>query len=63
MEVEKLKLKVGKAYDRIKSGQQYREELKRLSRHLLLAKQNAQETFLRTVLKMKVTAGLNFISM
>jgi hypothetical protein len=61
--VKKLKAKVRKAYKRIKSGQQYREELKRLSKQLLLAKLNAQETFLRTVLKMKVTAGLSSINM
>jgi hypothetical protein len=50
-EVKRLKLKVRKAYNRRKSGQQYREELARSSKQLLLAKQNAQETFLRTVLK------------
>jgi Ribonuclease G/E len=50
-EVKKLKVKVRKAYNRIKSGQQCLEVLKRLSKQLLLVKQNAQETFLRTVLK------------
>jgi hypothetical protein len=50
-EVKELKLKVRKAYNRRKSGQQYREELKPLSKQLSLTKQNAQETFLRTVLK------------
>jgi uncharacterized membrane-anchored protein len=37
-------LKVRKAYTRRKSGQQYREELKRLSKLLLLAKKSAQES-------------------
>jgi FtsZ-binding cell division protein ZapB len=50
-EVKKLNLKVRKAYNRRKLVQQYREELKRLSTQLFSAKQNAQETFLRTVLK------------
>jgi hypothetical protein len=36
-EVKKLKLKVRKAYNRRKLGQQYLEELKRLSEQLLLA--------------------------
>jgi hypothetical protein len=37
-EVKKLKLKVRRAYNRRKLGQQYREELKRLSKVLLLGK-------------------------
>jgi cell shape-determining protein MreC len=37
-EVKRLKLKVRKAYNRRKLGQQYREELKRLTEQLLLAK-------------------------
>jgi hypothetical protein len=44
-EVKKLKLKVRKAYNRRKLGQQYRQEVKRLSKQLLLAKKYAQETF------------------
>jgi cell shape-determining protein MreC len=39
-EVKKLKLKVKKVYNRRKLGQQYREELKRLSKQLLFAKKN-----------------------
>jgi hypothetical protein len=50
-EVKKLKLKVRKAYNRSKLGQQHREKLKRLSKQLLLAKRNAQETFLSSILK------------
>jgi hypothetical protein len=38
-EVEKLKLKVRKAYNRRKLGQQYREELERLPKQLLFAPQ------------------------
>jgi hypothetical protein len=37
-EVKRLKVKVKKAYNRRKLGQQYREELIRLSKRLLLAK-------------------------
>jgi hypothetical protein len=44
-EVKRLKVKVRKARNRRKLGQQYREELKRLSKRLLLAKKIAQETF------------------
>jgi hypothetical protein len=51
MEVKRLKSKVRKAYNRRKLGQQYQEELKRLLKQLLLAKQNAQETFLRSILR------------
>jgi hypothetical protein len=51
--VKRLKLKVRKACNRRKSRQQYREELKRLSKQLLLAKKNTQKSFLRSVLKMK----------
>jgi hypothetical protein len=36
--VKRLKVKVRKAYNRRILGHQYREELKRLSRQLLLAK-------------------------
>jgi hypothetical protein len=48
---KKLKLKVRKAYNRRKLGKHYREDLKRLSKMLLLAKKNAQKTFLRSILK------------
>jgi hypothetical protein len=45
------KLKAKKAYNRRKSGQQYREEMRRHSKQLLLAKRNAQETYLGSILK------------
>jgi hypothetical protein len=50
-EVKPLKVKVRKAYNRRILGRQYRGELKRLSKRLLLAKKNAQESFLRSILK------------
>jgi cell shape-determining protein MreC len=50
-EVKKLKLKVRKSYNKRKLEQQYQEEMKRLSKQLLLAKRNAQETFLGSILK------------
>jgi hypothetical protein len=43
--VKKLELKVRKAYDRRKLRQQYREELKRLSKQLLLAKKCTGDIF------------------
>jgi hypothetical protein len=61
-EVKKLKLKVRNVYNRRKLGQQNREEVKRLSKQLLLAKRNAEDTFVRSVLKMKVSAGLSSTS-
>jgi hypothetical protein len=48
---EKFKVKVRKAYNRRNLGQQYREELKWLSKQLLLAKKSAQELFLKSILK------------
>jgi hypothetical protein len=42
-EVKHLKLKVRKAYNIRKLGQQYREELKQLSNQLLLAKKSARK--------------------
>ena len=50
-EVKRLKSKVRKAYNRRKLGEHYQEELKRLSKQLLTAKKDAQETFLRSVLR------------
>jgi hypothetical protein len=47
--VKQLKLKVRKPYNR-RSEQQYWEELKRLSKQLLLAQRNAQDRFLRSIL-------------
>jgi hypothetical protein len=38
--------------------QLYREEQKRLSKQLLLPKTSVQEYFLRSILKMRVNAGL-----
>jgi hypothetical protein len=50
-EVKRLKVKVRRAYNRRKLGDHYQQELKRLSQKLLLAKRNAQETFLCTLLQ------------
>ena len=41
----------------------YQQELKRISQKLLAAKRNAQETFLRSLLKMRVNPGLSFTGM
>jgi hypothetical protein len=49
--VQRLKVKVRRAYNRRKLGEHYQAELKRLSRKLFTAKRNAQETFLRSVLQ------------
>jgi len=50
-EVKQLKVKVRRAYNRRKLGKHYQAELKRLSKKLLTAKRNAQETFLNSVLQ------------
>jgi hypothetical protein len=50
-EVKRLKVKVRGAYDRRKLGEHYQAEVKRLSKKLLTAKRNAQETFLSSVLE------------
>jgi hypothetical protein len=50
-EVKRLKVKVRRAYNRRKLGEHYQAELKWLSKKLLTAKRNAQETFLRSVLQ------------
>ena len=50
-EVKRLKVKVRGAYKRRKLGEHYQAELKRLSKKLLTAKRNAQETFLSSVLQ------------
>jgi hypothetical protein len=52
-DVERLKVKVRKMYNKRKIAQPYHEELKRLSKDLLVAKKKAQETFLRSVLQNK----------
>jgi hypothetical protein len=49
-EIERLKSKVRKAYNRRKLGVRYLEELKQLSKQLLAAKKYAQEAFLKSVL-------------
>jgi hypothetical protein len=50
-EVNRLKVKVRKAYNKRKFGQRYEADLNRLSKVLLVAKKKAQETFLRSVLQ------------
>jgi hypothetical protein len=50
-EVKRLKVKVRKVYSKRKFGQHYQAAVKRLSKELLVAKKNAQETFLRWVLQ------------
>jgi hypothetical protein len=49
--MKRLKVKVRRAYNRRKLGEHYQAELKRLSKKLLTAKINAQETFLSSVLQ------------
>ena len=49
--VNRLKAKVRKMYSTRKLAQPYQEELKRLSKELLVAKKKAQKTFLRSVLQ------------
>jgi hypothetical protein len=49
--VKRLKVKVRRAYNRRKLGEHYQAKLKRLSKKLLTAKRNAQETFLSSVLQ------------
>ena len=46
-----LKLKVRRAYNRRKLGENYQAELKKVFEKLLTAKRNAQETFLISVLQ------------
>ena len=53
-EVKWLKVKVRKMYNKRKFGQPYQTDLKRLSKELLVAKEEAQETFLRPVLQNEV---------
>jgi hypothetical protein len=56
-EVKRLKVKVRKARNGRILWHQYREQLKRLSKQLLLARKNVQESFLRSVLKINASAG------
>ena len=49
--MKRLKVTVRRAYNRRKLGEHYQAELKRLSKKLLTAKINAQETFLSSVLQ------------
>jgi hypothetical protein len=62
-EVKRLKRKVREAYKKRKSGEPYQIELQRLSKQLLAAKKNAQETFLRTVLQNEGKCWTKFLSM
>jgi len=48
--VKRLKVKVSRAHNRRKLGEHFQAELKRLSKKLLTAKSNAQETFLSSQL-------------
>ena len=50
-EVRRLKVKVRRAYSKRKLGDHYQAELSRLSKILLTAKREAQETFLSSVLQ------------
>jgi len=50
-EVKRLKVKVSRAYNRGNLGEHFQAELKRLSKILLTAKRNTQETFLSLVLQ------------
>jgi hypothetical protein len=56
-EVKLLKVKIRKMYNKRTFGQPYQAELKRLCKELLVAKEKAQETFLRSVLQKKLDAG------
>jgi hypothetical protein len=49
--MKRLKVKVRRAYNRRKLGENYQAELKRLSKKLLRAKRNAQEIFWSSVLQ------------
>ena len=59
-EVKRLKVKVRRAYNRRKLGENYRAELKRLSKKLLTTKRNAQEIFLSSVLQNEGKSGSEF---
>ena len=59
-EVKRLKVKVRRTYSRRKLGDHYQAELKRLSRKLLTAKRNAQETFFSSVLQSEVKSWSEF---
>ena len=54
------KSKVRRVYNRSKLGEHYEAELKRLSKKLLIAKRNAQETFLTSVLQNEVNPWSEF---
>jgi hypothetical protein len=62
-EVKRLKVKVRNVYNQSRYRQNYQAELKRLPKELLLAKEKAQETFLRSVLQNVGNVGLSFINM
>jgi hypothetical protein len=48
--IKRLKAKVRKAYNRRKLGGHHMDKLKQLSKQLLAAKKQAQETYLKTIL-------------
>lgn len=48
--IKQLKVKVRKAYNKSKLGGYHRDKLKQLSRQLLAAKKQAQETYFKTIL-------------
>ena len=50
-EIRRLKVKVRRAYSKRKLGDHYQEELRKLSKKLLTAKRETQETFLSSVLQ------------
>jgi len=60
--VKRLKVKVRRAYSRIKLGEHHQAELKRLSKKLLTAKRNAQETFFSSVLQNEGKSWSEFVN-
>jgi hypothetical protein len=59
-EVQRLKVKVRRAYNRRKLGERYKAELKMLSKKLLAAKRSAQEIFLSSGLQNESSSWLEF---
>jgi len=59
-DVERLKVKMRKMHNKRKFGQPYHAELKRLSKESLVAKNKAQETFLRSVLQTECRCWTEF---
>jgi hypothetical protein len=58
--VKRLKVKIRRSYNRRKLVEHYQGELKSLSKKLLTAKRNAQETFLSSVLQNEGKAWSGF---